>query len=63
MWHAARTTIRRIVMDEDLTMLIGPATDGTLLEVGVLDLDGDDPVIIHTMPLRPKFYRFLDAGR
>lgn len=48
-----------MTMDDELTMLIGPATDGTLLEVGVLDLDGDDPVAIHAMPLRPKFYRFL----
>ena len=40
-------------------MLLGPASDGALLEVGVLDLDGNDPVIIHAMPLRPKFYRFL----
>lgn len=46
-------------MDEDLTMLIGPAANGTLLEVGVLDLEGDDPVIIHAIPLRPKFYRLL----
>lgn len=58
-WHAARTAVRRIVMDEDLTMLSGPASDGTLLEIGVLDLEGDDPVIIHAMPLRPKFYRIL----
>jgi len=27
-------------MGENLTMLIGPASDGALLEVGVLDLDG-----------------------
>ena len=40
-------------------MLIGPASDGALLEIGVLDLEGDDPVIIHAMPLRPKFYRIL----
>ena len=46
-------------IDEDLTMLIGPASDGALLEIGVLDIDGDDPVVIHAMPLRPKFYRFL----
>ena len=46
-------------MDEGLTMLLGPAADGALLEVGVLDLDGDDPVIIHAMPIRTKFYRFL----
>lgn len=57
--HAARNAVRRIVMDEDLTMLIGPATDGRLLEVGVLDLEGDDPVAIHVMPLRAKFNRFL----
>ncbi len=36
-------------------MLIGPASDGALLEFGVLDLEGDDPVIIHAMPLSPKF--------
>jgi hypothetical protein len=43
----------------DLTMLIGPDTDGALLEIGVLDLDGEDPVVIHAMPLRPKVYRLL----
>lgn len=58
--HAVRNAMRRIVMDEDLTMLIGPALDGRLLEVGVLDLDGDDPVVIHAMPLRAKFRRFLE---
>lgn len=46
-------------MGDDLTMLIGPAADGALLEIGVLDIDGDDPVVIHAMPLRRKFYRFL----
>jgi hypothetical protein len=58
-WHAVRTAMRRVVMDEELTMLIGPASDGALLEIGVLDIDGDDPVVIHAMPLRLKFYRFL----
>ena len=46
-------------MDDDLTMLIGPARDGQLLEVGIVDLDGDDPVVIHAMALRKKFRRFL----
>ena len=58
-WHAVRNAVRRIALDEDLTMLIGPAKDGALLEIGVLDLEGDDPVVIHAMPLRQKFYRFL----
>jgi hypothetical protein len=41
-------------------MLIGPATDASMLEIGVLDLLGEDPVAIHAMPLRPKFHRFLN---
>lgn len=57
--HAVRNAFRRIAMDDDLTMLIGPATDGRLLEIGVLDLAGDDPVVIHAMVLRAKFFRFL----
>lgn len=51
--------MRRIDMEQDLTMLIGPASDGRLLELGVLDIVGDDPVVIHAMALRPRFYPFL----
>lgn len=51
--------MHKVAIDEDLTMLIGAGPNRTLLETGVLDLDGDDPVVIHAMPLRPKFYRFL----
>lgn len=40
-------------------MLIGPAPDGALLEIGLLDLDGEDPVVIHAMPLRAEFQRIL----
>jgi hypothetical protein len=58
-WHAARNATRKIEMDEDLTMLIGPARDGTPLEIGVLGLGTDDPVVIHAMRLRPKFYPFI----
>lgn len=58
--HAIRNAVRRREMGENLTMLIGSAADGSLLEIGVLDLDGDDPVAIHAMTLRPKFYRFLE---
>jgi hypothetical protein len=52
--------MRRILLDDDLMMLIGPATDGALLEIGILDIEGDDPVVIHAQPLRPKFHRFSD---
>ncbi len=49
-------------MDDDLTMLIGPARDGTPLEIGMLGLGGDDPVVIHAMRLRPRFYPFVRQG-
>jgi hypothetical protein len=29
------------------------------MEIGILGLDSDDPVIIHALPLRARFYRFL----
>ncbi len=58
--HAIRNAMRRREMGENLIMLIGPASDGAMLEIGVLDLEGDDPVAIHAMALRPKFYRFLE---
>lgn len=58
-WHGLRNAVRQIDIDQDLTMLIGPAMDGTLLEIGVLDFEGEDPVVIHAMVLRPKFHRFL----
>jgi len=54
-----RNATRLVVMDDDLTMMIGPDSAGSLLEVGVLGMNSDDPVIIHAMPLRQKFYRFL----
>jgi hypothetical protein len=60
MRHAIRNAMRRVVMEDDLVMFIGPATDGSLLEVGVLDIDGDDPVVIHAMKLRQKFFKLLD---
>ena len=60
--HAVRNAIRRIAMDEDLTMLIGPASSGAMLEIGVLDFDGDEPVVVHAMPLRPKFHSFLGSA-
>lgn len=33
-----------------------------LLEIGVLDLDGDDPVVIHAMLLSPEFRQLLELS-
>jgi hypothetical protein len=36
-------------------MLVGPARNSDLLELGVLDIETDDPLIVHAMRARPKF--------
>ena len=59
--HAVRNALRKIDIDDDFTMMIGLARDTTLLEVGILSVDGDEPVIMHAMPLRASIYRCLDG--
>jgi len=36
-------------------MRVGPARNGDLLEVGILGIDTDDPVIVHAMSARPQY--------
>lgn len=59
MTHAVRNFITEFAYDEDFTMLVGAATNGALLEVGVLEIDSDDPTIIHAMPCRDQFLPHL----
>jgi hypothetical protein len=55
--HALRNPIRVYDPDDEgLTMLVGPARDAALLEVGVVDAD-DGPVIVHADIAREKFLR------
>jgi hypothetical protein len=49
--------------DDFSRAVVAPARDGAPLELGVLGFDSDDPVIIHALPLRAKFYRFLRRRR
>jgi hypothetical protein len=56
MRHALRNPIRAADLGDGFTMFIGPARDGTPLEVGVAD-SGTGPVIIHAMRARPKWLR------
>ncbi|GAA3634733.1 hypothetical protein GCM10022223_61400 [Kineosporia mesophila] len=56
MQHAYMNPIRIFDVDEGLRMFIGPDRTARLLEVGVVE--GDlAPVIVHAMPVRPKFLR------
>jgi hypothetical protein len=50
--------LRLVRQGDDRVLVIGADTAGRLLEVVVLDPYGE-PVAIHAMPLRPKFYRYL----
>ncbi|WP_235945952.1 hypothetical protein [Metallococcus carri] len=49
--HAVRHLLRQWPMDDGFTMIVGPAQDGQLLEIGVNAND----VIIHAMRARRKY--------
>lgn len=54
--HAVRHPLR-VVPGEGRDLVIGAGRSGALLEVVILDDDpNDEPVVIHAMPLRPKFH-------
>ncbi len=54
--HAFRSPIRAYDLGDDLTMLIGPAPDAVLLEVGVVS-GADGPVVVHAMRARQHFLK------
>lgn len=59
MSHAVRNRLR-VVAGEGQALVIGADRAGRMLEVVVLDDDPEDePVIIHALPLRPKFFPLL----
>ena len=55
--HAVQQALRAFPTG-DRILILGPSRAGQLLEIVVLDPD-DDPVAIHAMPLRPRFYDLL----
>jgi len=52
--HGYRNPMRAYDLDDGFTMPIGPATDGDLLEIGVVS-GTDGSVIVHAMRARPQF--------
>jgi hypothetical protein len=54
MLHAYRNSIWDWQRDDDFRMLVGPASDGKLLEVGVTERF-EVETIIHAMLVRPMF--------
>jgi hypothetical protein len=59
MLHAVREATRVIHRGDSLSLAIGADAAGRMLEVIVADLGTDRERIIHAMPLRPKFERYL----
>jgi hypothetical protein len=60
MLHGIRNFIADVSVGqpEDRILFIGPARNGQLLEIVVIDPD-DNPAIVHAMKLRTKFHRYL----
>ncbi|GAA1740331.1 hypothetical protein [Aeromicrobium alkaliterrae] len=57
MLHALRWPVLNLQQADDMTMVIGPATDGTLIEVGLVHWH-EALVIAHAMrPARDKYAR------
>jgi hypothetical protein len=52
--HAFRNPIRAYDVDDGFTVLIGPAPNADLLELGVVS-GTDGPVIVHAMQARQRF--------
>jgi hypothetical protein len=55
MLHAVRNAMAEWEFEDDFTMLVGPARNADLLEVGVIGIETDEAVIVHAMPARSKF--------
>lgn len=58
--HALEFPIRHYALDDHEVLVIGPDRHGGLLEVVLVDPEGDARVI-HAMPLRRRFVRFLEG--
>ncbi len=45
--------------DDDTRLYLGPARDAQLLEIVTLARDDGSELVIHAMPMRPKYRRLL----
>lgn len=56
--HALRNAIDAYDVGNDMTMFVGPGTNGALLEIGVVTWHGATAVV-HAMRARPRYLRRL----
>ena len=62
-WKRERFDVSRVSGVPDPTLWVGPALDGTELEVMTFTTHGNDVVIFHCMPLRAKFRSMMEGER
>lgn len=62
--HALEHPLAEFEIDDDPSkiLVLGPGSNGNLLEVVVLLLDGDRLLVIHAMPLRSRYHHLLPEG-
>lgn len=56
--HAVRNAIDAYDIGNDMTKYVGPATDGALVEIGLVEWH-TVTAIVHAMPARPRYLRRL----
>ena len=50
--HAMRNRVKTLLTEDEMVMIIGPAENATMLEVGI----GRTGAIVHAMPARAKYW-------
>lgn len=50
--HALRNRVKTLLTEDEMVMIIGPAENATMLEVGI----GRTGAIVHAMPARAKYW-------
>jgi hypothetical protein len=58
--HAIENALAEVDLDDERTLLLGPDRSARMLEIVVLQSsDVDELIVIHAMPMRRQFQRFL----
>lgn len=57
MFHALANERFHVVQDDDMVMVIGPARDGELIEVGIVEWYGALAIVHAMKPARAKYLR------
>ncbi len=60
--HAIRQAMVIEDMEEDTRLYLGPSRSADMLELVAIVRDDGTELVIHAMPMRPKYRRLLPGG-